>query len=236
MQKLLSRAPIVYFIFLLGMTSLFTAFLFLGYRFIVANQVVWLVLSILAEGIIASICLVKRKAATKTAKIIAQLLPFCALLYFFVLLILLDSLNIYFQTVHGLFCFLSCYVVALLHKIKRIFRIVCAVLNSILFILLLAASNFIMAFGSIAQNTIVRQVMSPDQSYAAILIDSEQGALGGNTWIDIEYRTSNIPVGYGRFVKVTRVYTGRCGEFETISMEWQDDHTLLIDGKSYRID
>jgi hypothetical protein len=90
-----------------------------------------------------------------------------------------------------------------------------------------------MTIGNLGHNTIVRQETSPDESYTAVLIASDQGALGGDTIVNIEYNTTKI-IGYGRFEK--RLYTGDWEEFETMCIEWKDDHTLLINGKSYSID
>jgi hypothetical protein len=87
-----------------------------------------------------------------------------------------------------------------------------------------------MTFGQIGQNTVIRQEMSPDKSYTAILIDSDHGALGGNTVVNIEYHTSIINVGFGQFVKVRRLYIGNWGEFETMRLEWKDANILLIMG------
>ena len=93
-----------------------------------------------------------------------------------------------------------------------------------------------MTFGQIRQDSIVNRVMSPNRSYTAVVIDSDQGALGGNTLVDIEHNASEINVWFGRFIKITRVYTGEWGEFDTMSMEWKNDSTLLINGKSYEVD
>ena len=54
--------------------------------------------------------------------------------------------------------------------------------------------------------------------------------------MDIEHNASEINVWFGRFIKITRVYTGEWGEFDTMSMEWKNDSTLLINGKSYEVD
>ena len=233
MQKLFKRASIVYFAYLLLMIILSMAFLCFGYRFIVSNEIIWFVINILAVGILTALCLSKRKESVKSANIIAQLLPLFALIYIIVIIALIDGVDVIIFSLHGLLCFLSCYVISLLYINKRVFRIVCAVLNSILLLFLLAGIYFFMIFGQFGQDTIVRQETSPDESYTAVLIASDQGALGGDTLVNIEYNTTKI-IGYGRFEK--RLYTGDWGEFETMSLEWKDDHTLLINGKSYNID
>ena len=124
MQKLFKRASIVYFAFLLLVTFLSIAFLSLGYRFIVSNEIIWFVINMAAEGILTALCLSKRKESMESANIIAQLLPFFALIYICVIGFLIDGVDDLILILHGLLCFLTCYVVSLLYTNKRVFRIV----------------------------------------------------------------------------------------------------------------
>lgn len=234
MQKLFKRASIVYFAYLLLMIILSIAFLCFGYRFVVSNEIIWFVINIAVVGILTALCLSKRKESVKSANIIAQLLPLFAIIYIIVIIGLVDGVDNIIFSLHGLLCFLSCYVISMLYTNKRVFRIVCTVLNSIILLFLLYGILIFMTIGNLGQNTIVRQETSPDESYTAVLIASDQGALGGDTLVNIEYNTPKIITVYGRFEK--RLYTGDWGEFETMSLEWKDTHTLLINGKAYSID
>lgn len=89
-----------------------------------------------------------------------------------------------------------------------------------------------MIFTDFGKETIIEQVTSPDKSYTAILINSDQGALGGDTLVSIEYNNTKI-IGYGYFEK--NLYIGEWREFETIDLKWKDDHTLLINEKVYNL-
>ena len=86
-------------------------------------------------------------------------------------------------------------------------------------------------FCRIGVQTIVQEVTSPDGSKTAQLIDDDQGALGGNTFLYIRYPTT-VPLGFGGLrPDSTELYRGRWGEFENIILSWQDDHTLLINNQ-----
>lgn len=89
-------------------------------------------------------------------------------------------------------------------------------------------------FGSIGADTVVRSLPSPDGRLIAEVIDDDQGALGGSTqvWIRGSREGSFLLIGWKETGK--RLYYGKWGEFNRMTLEWKDGETLLIDGKSYR--
>lgn len=182
-----------------------------------------------------ALCASKRENSTNAENILSQLLPLFSLVYIYVMILTVDGVNDQVLILYGLICFISCFALSLLYRGKRVLKVVFAVLNSILLYLLFITSFFIMTFGQISQDTIIKQVLSPDKTYTAILIDSDHGALGGNTIVNIDNNSSEISVLLGRLTKTARIYTGRWGEFETMTLAWQDDNTLLINEKSYSV-
>lgn len=100
------------------------------------------------------------------------------------------------------------------------------------------------AWGEFGKTSVVKQVSSPDQNYVAEVLDIDEGALGGNTRVNIKkIRQHNqgkeISVLLGKLVPIpneVNVYEGPWGEFEDMVIEWKDNHTLLIDGKEYTVD
>jgi hypothetical protein len=236
MHKLLERAPVLYAAFLLLFTIPFLVSLYFGDQLIMSHGVVWFILNILIEATLTAFCAAKRKISTTAENIVSQFLPLLSLLYIGMTGAVIREVNAFLLILHAMICFVCCFVVSFLYKNGPVFRVACAVFNSILLSLLLAASFFAMTFGQIRQDSIANRVMSPNRSYTAVVIDSDQGALGGNTLVDIEHNASEINVWFGRFTKITRVYTGEWGEFDTMSMEWKNDSTLLINGKSYAVD
>lgn len=107
---------------------------------------------------------------------------------------------------------------------------------SALMILPIGFLSFIaLVFGNIAQNTVVQTVASPNGEYYAQVIDSDQGALGGDTLVNV-YQKSIINAFLFKIEKKPqRVYTGDWGEFENMHIYWKDDQYLVINSVEYEI-
>lgn len=80
--------------------------------------------------------------------------------------------------------------------------------------------------------TVVQSIPSPDGRLTAQVIDDDQGSLGGNTIVEVNRGEDLF---FLRIEDTQRVYTGRWGEFYDMRLAWQDDDTLLINGKPYDI-
>lgn len=97
-------------------------------------------------------------------------------------------------------------------------------------------SLFAYVFGSFGYNTVVQAVDSPYGTYQARVISSDQGALGGNTFVDIYTVHGGIDLYFLQISpKPQRVYNGAWGEAESLSVIWRDEHTLLINGTACSI-
>ena len=108
-------------------------------------------------------------------------------------------------------------------------------LFTLLTIGLAALCGFDLIFGSIGSETVVQEIPSPSGAYTAQLIDDDQGALGGSTKVQIT-QPNLIPLGIGALrPKTQTLYTGPWGEFESMTLAWQDENTLLISETPYPI-
>jgi len=88
--------------------------------------------------------------------------------------------------------------------------------------------------GNIAQSTVVRTVESPSGEYYAKVIDSSQGALGGNTFVDVQQRGLNAVV-FKIEKNPQRVYSGDWGESKYMHIYWKDDNCLVINSVEYEL-
>lgn len=114
-------------------------------------------------------------------------------------------------------------------------RVLAVAGSALLAAVLLFAGAFSMLFQGIRADTVVRSVMSPQNTYIAEVIDSDQGALGGNTFVEVR-QNKTVYLFVCKFQeRSVCIYTGEWGEFETMQVSWQDEHTLLIDGKAYSV-
>jgi hypothetical protein len=110
---------------------------------------------------------------------------------------------------------------------KGILWIIGGILGAVIVVLLGVVLFFALLFENIGQNTVVRVLPSPDGTLEARIIDSDQGAMGGATIVEVEKNG---------WAKPKQIYTGPWGIFETMEIYWKDEDTLVINGKEYRVD
>lgn len=119
-------------------------------------------------------------------------------------------------------------------------RSICAkVLPPVLTVLLIYPMIMVSIFCSLAANftanTVVQTLESPDGKHYAQVIDSDQGALGGDTLVNV-CTTARLNVFVFTIAKKPqRVYFGNWGEYENMKIHWQDDRHLVINSKIYEI-
>ena len=114
-------------------------------------------------------------------------------------------------------------------------KIITLILSALMVLPIGFFSFIALIFGNIGQNTVVRTVESPSGKYYAQVIDSDQGALGGDTLVDV-YQNSKINLLLFKIEKKPkRVYIGDWGEFENMDIYWKDDTCIVINNKEYCI-
>ena len=233
MKQLFKQASILYFSFFTVMTAFIFASLALGYRFIVSNGLIWFIVNLAVVAVFTKLCLDKRNEPTKTSLVIEKLLPLSAFIYLCAVALFIEHVNAFLLPLYAVICSTACFIISVQSNGKRLLQILSTVVNSIALIIIWGASFFIMTFGQIGQTTVVRELTSPAGTYTVIVIDSDQGALGGDTIVEVENHTFEINFGLGRYVRVSRLYVGDWGEFETMRLEWASDDILMIDGVPY---
>ena len=108
---------------------------------------------------------------------------------------------------------------------------------SALMILPIGFFSFIaLIFGSLNHNTVVKTVESPNGKYYAQVIDSDQGALGGDTLVDVYEKDGTNAIIFKIEKKPQRVYSGDWGEFENMRIYWKDENCLVINSVKYEIE
>lgn len=87
-------------------------------------------------------------------------------------------------------------------------------------------------FDYFSENIVVRTVESPSGSYYAEVIESNQGALGGNTFVEIRKKGIDLII-FSIAPKPQRVYTGDFGESDKLNIYWESDECLVIDSAEF---
>lgn len=128
----------------------------------------------------------------------------------------------------------SCYL-TVKHGKGALLRTVALILFAVMLLPVGFSGCVGLLFGGIRQDTVVQTAASPSGKYYAQVIDSNQGALGGDTFVDV-YEKSNINVILFKIEKnPRRVYCGEWGEFESMRIYWEDDTCLIINSVAYKI-
>ncbi len=94
-------------------------------------------------------------------------------------------------------------------------------------------TGFSLLFGNMSRDTVVKSIDSPNKSFYAEVIDSDQGALGGETYVDVyEKKGINTPL-FRISKKPQRAYQRDWGEFENMEIYWKNDNCLVINSAEY---
>lgn len=97
-------------------------------------------------------------------------------------------------------------------------------------------SMAVLLFGNIGQNTVVQRVESPSKQYYAQVVDRDQGALGGDTLVDVYERNGINMTFFQVKKKPQRVYVEEWGEYESMEVHWKNDKTLMMNSMEYTIE
>ena len=142
-----------------------------------------------------------------------------------------------FQTIPYLGLVLLCCAFFLIYKHGRgtVIKTVFAILSLLCICFLCVILFFRLLFGSFGENTVVMTVRSPNKEYYAEVIDSDQGALGGNTFVDV-YEKSIIETPVLTVCKKPkRIYSGKWGDYKKMQIYWKDDTCVVINSVEYKI-
>lgn len=90
---------------------------------------------------------------------------------------------------------------------------------------------------SIGQNTVTQTLISPEGRYRAEVIDSDQGALGGDTIVQVVDLQKQWDLLVFLIRKnPQRVFWGDWGEFMTMKLDWESEQVLRINGHPNKVE
>ena len=129
-----------------------------------------------------------------------------------------------------------CFYLSVKHGKPLVLKIVFLILSVLISLPLLFFAFIGITIGNFGIETVIQSIPSPSGQYYAQVIDHDQGALGGNTVVDV-YESHKIDAYIFQAEKEPqRVYVGDWGEYETMQIYWKDDHCLVINGMEYQIE
>ncbi len=122
------------------------------------------------------------------------------------------------------------------HEKNVVIKTVAMILSAPAICFLCSILFFRLIFGGFGENTVVQTVESQSGKCCAEVIDSDQGALGGNTYVNVyEKCIMKTPVLTVQ-KKPKQIYSGKWGEYKKMQIYWKDDNCLVINSVEYEIE
>ncbi len=115
-------------------------------------------------------------------------------------------------------------------------KIASVITSAFLAVLIIVVSILCVGFGNFGQNSVVERIYSPEKTFYAEIVDSDQGALGGDTVVYV-YKNNWLNLLVLTIRKTPqRVYIGEWKEYESMQTEWKNENCLLINSEEYNIE
>lgn len=95
-------------------------------------------------------------------------------------------------------------------------------------LLILLLSLFLCYLGDFGVKTVLSTLPSPNGHYNLVVIDDDQGALGGNTIIDLEREYFGLAKH-----RIRRIYISRWGEKPLV--QWRDNENAIINTRTLNV-
>ncbi len=95
---------------------------------------------------------------------------------------------------------------------------------------------FAAGFGTTANEVVIREINSPNGTYYARVIERDQGALGGNTVVDVHEKSGVDLILFLIEKEPTRVHYGKLGAHKTMQIYWRGEDCLVVDAYEYQIE
>lgn len=128
-----------------------------------------------------------------------------------------------------------CYFLAVRRGKPLTFMIAAVAFPLLILIPMGLFSILALIFGNIGKDTVIQTVPSTSGKYYAQVIDSDQGALGGDTLVIVFEKSKINAIIFNIEKKPQLVYIGQWGEFWNMRIRWKNDGCLIINSREYEI-
>lgn len=233
MKKLVSVLGIAQFILIILLPLGMMVSDFLGYTFELSSYPVFAIVTALLSVSTVALCVITN--APVENKAVEVLFALASLLSLINTAIYLLKCSTVLVAVSMLICFCCCGYLTIGYGNPVALKIVGLLLSTLMIFPTFFLGFIALVFGVVGQNSVVQSVKSPNGEYCASVINSDRGALGGDTFVDV-YDNKEIDAFIFKFSKnPQRIYHGDWGEFEDMTIYWKDDHCLVINSVEYTI-
>ena len=119
---------------------------------------------------------------------------------------------------------------------KKTSKVVASVFCASTAAFILFFSSIVLTFGNIGHTTVIKSIESPDGTFYAYVIDSDEGAFGGGTIVEVyEKREINVFI-FKLKDNPQTVYLGEWREYESMHISWKGDKCLVINSVEHEIE
>lgn len=233
MKKAISILGCILFAFIAFLPITVTSFSCFGYTFKLTSYPLFAVITALL-AVSEAVLSIKSKEAIQNKAVIILL----------ALATPLSLINTIFYILEGgaasviasmIICVCCCYL-TIKHGKPLALKITCFVLTALMVLPIGFLGFTALVFGDFGENSVVQKVESPNGAYYAEVINSDQGALGGDTLVDVYENKKIDALIFTISKKSQRVYSGEWGEFEDMEIHWKNDNCLVINSVEYIIE
>ena len=130
---------------------------------------------------------------------------------------------------------MCCFFIVLRNIISTVNKIIVSILFSLMTAFVIFFAFMMLTFGIIGQNTVIKNIESPNGNFYAQVIDSDQGAFGGDTLVNVYEKRGIDAFIFKLEDKPQRVYLGEWGEYKSMRISWKNDKCLIINSVEYAI-
>lgn len=236
LENLQANIPILLTAVMLVISLLSIVIRLLGYKYVPYNGLVAYGSFTLIQAALCVYSFARRNVASLTARYFVLFLPIIALLYMGGTIVIMQSDTYIYLIPHYFIFYILCLVLLFVHEQKsKVLKIALGMLYNVILISLFCFCLLLIVLGNFTQETITKTIPSPNNTYTAIIIKSDQGALGSDTFIGVEYTKKEKKLVFGKHRKSQRIYSGDGELADYLPATWQYEETLLIFDVPYNI-
>ena len=225
-------------ILLMGISCLYYIAMALGYTLAPVNRAAPAVMSTLITAAVAYLtvkCIKHRKKTPEKPDITYALMPLIAIIFVIGKAAGYDTdgIELYLLPVYA-YIMLACGMAMFFACVKSgSMRVWLGIIYSAVIIPMLP----VLLLWDFSPKPVAASELSPGGTLLAEVALSDQGIFGSSTLVRVTRQGMDIELPVGVFRKnPEQIYKGGYTEHETMTIAWEDDETLIINGKRYAVD
>lgn len=231
-KNIIKNGPLIILISYLFIPILYFISLLFNYKLIVFNNIIFSIVLALISILLTYLSINKIDKCKSFSYGIVFTLPFMSIINMIFCAIVISDIYCTIIISITLLCSLILVIKFLDYKLKIVSIVLAGILLFCTWFIIFVVSFF----GNFGSENIIYEVKSPNHKLIAKIIDDDQGALGGSTYVGIYNNKKDINFVIVKFKQIPNIiYEGKWGEFNSMTIDWKDNKTILINDKAYSI-